>query len=260
MIFALLGALCIGLSLGLLGSGGSILTVPILLYLVHRPKEIAVVESLAIVGGIALSNAVPNAIRRLIDWRSVAFFGLPGMLGGVVGSLAARRVTPSVQLALFAIVMLYAAVRMLWGAKPDDSIAHPRQPTWKIAAMGFLVGILTGFVGVGGGFLIVPALVLFVGLPIRRAIGTSLCIIAMNSATSFVTHLVELERQAAAHPERRLEIDSGMIAIFLVVGVAGSLAGNFVGGVINQALLRRIFGCFLIAMGLYILLRETVFK
>ena len=161
---AWLGALVVGLSLGLLGSGGSILTVPVLIFLVGEPEKVAIAESLAIVGGIALVGSLPFAVRKLIDWRSVAFFGVPGMAGAYLGALLSRYVSGGFQLALFALIMLVAAFFMFRPpAVPRSAAAAPRRP-WKIGLDGLVVGVLTGFVGVGGGFLIVPALVLLGGL------------------------------------------------------------------------------------------------
>ncbi len=163
MFFTLLGALAIGLSLGLLGSGGSILTVPVLLYLVGQPEKLAIGGSLLVVGLIASSAAVPYALHRQVDWRNVAWFGLPGMLGAWLGATLAHWVPGAVQLALFAVVMLVAAWRMLRGAAMQRIEHEPRR--MAVVAGGFAVGALSGLVGVGGGFLIVPALVLLAGVP-----------------------------------------------------------------------------------------------
>lgn len=163
MSLALLGALLIGLSLGLLGSGGSILTVPVLVYLLGEPPKQAIAESLLIVGGIALLGAVPYALRGLVDFRNVLFFGLPGMAGTYFGAWLSRFVSGQVQLLTFALVMLLAAYFMA-RPLPLKRQEGGRKP-WKIVLDGLFVGALTGFVGVGGGFLIVPALVLLGGFP-----------------------------------------------------------------------------------------------
>ena len=182
-VIAVLCALAIGLTLGLLGSGGSILTVPVLVYLLGQPEKVAIAGSLAIVCAIALVGAVPYARQRLIDWRSVVLFGLPGMAGTWLGAWAAQFVSGALQLFVFALVMLAAAWSM-FRAPPAADGRGPRH-AGLVVADGLAVGALTGFVGVGGGFLIVPALVLLGGLTIQRAIATSLLVIAMKSAAGF---------------------------------------------------------------------------
>jgi hypothetical protein len=242
---ALIGALLIGLTLGLLGSGGSILTVPVLVYLVGQPEKLAIAGSLAIVGGIALVAALPYARQRLIDWRSVGWFGVPGMAGTWAGAWLAQFVSGALQLAVFALVMLAAA----WSMARDATRAPgaPRAAS-LIVADGLAVGALTGFVGVGGGFLIVPALVLLGGLTMPVAVGTSLAIIALKSAAGFWKYLDVLDRAGLA-------LDWTVIASFIAVGAVGSLAGSRLGAKLPQATLRRGFAVFLVAMAAYILWR-----
>lgn len=185
MIWALIGALLIGLSLGLLGSGGSILTVPVLVYLLEQPEKVAIAGSLAIVGAIAAVGSLPYARQYQVDWRSVAWFGIPGMAGTWLGALASQWIPGAAQLALFAVVMLLAAWLM---ARPPglEPRSMDQRAAWKIIIDGLAVGLLTGLVGVGGGFLIVPALVLLGGLGMRVAVGTSLVIIALKSTTGLI--------------------------------------------------------------------------
>jgi hypothetical protein len=243
VFLTLLGALAIGLSLGLLGSGGSILTVPVLHYLVGQPEKLAIGGSLLVVGLIASSAVVPYALHRQVEWRNVAWFGLPGMLGAWLGATLAHWVPGAVQLALFAVVMLVAAWRMLRGAAMQRLEHEPRRTA--VVAGGFAVGALSGLVGVGGGFLIVPALVLLAGVPMVNAVGTSLAVIALNSFTGFVKYLGVLERQSLA-------LDWGVLAAVAAVGIVGSLAGHRLGRRLPQAKLRRGFGAFLLVMGLVI--------
>jgi uncharacterized protein len=250
IIWALIGALAIGLTLGLLGSGGSILTVPVLVYLVGVPEKVAIAESLAIVGAIAAVAAVPYAVQRTIDWRSAVFFGIPAVVGTYLGAALAAFVSGTFQLLLFAGVMLLAAALMFRGRpEPASGDRRARQAAWLIAAEGIGVGVLTGLVGVGGGFLIVPALVLLGGLPMRLAIGTSLLIIAVKSFAGFAKYLDVLANEGLA-------VDWGMIAVFAGIGIAGSLVGNRIGARIPQAALKRGFAVFLVLMGLFILVRE----
>ncbi|WP_412069951.1 sulfite exporter TauE/SafE family protein [Rubrivirga sp. IMCC43871] len=253
MLYALLGAVAIGLVLGLLGSGGSILTVPVLVYLAGQPDKVAIAESLAIVGAIAAVGAVPYARQKLVDWHSVLYFGVPGIVGTYGGAALAKWVPGAVQLALFAVVMILAAGLMLRGkesleARGDEP--HTRQPLWLIAIEGLIVGVLTGLVGVGGGFLIVPALVLLGGLSMRMAVGTSLLIIAAKSAAGFWKYTDVLA-------ETGLHVDWALIGIFAVIGIAGSFVGNALSQRVPQAQLKRGFAVFLVVMGIFILYKEA---
>ena len=242
MIGALAGALAIGLSLGLLGSGGSILTVPVLHYLLDQPDKVAIGGSLLVVGVIAAAGCVPYAVRRQVDWSNVAWFGLPGMAWAWVGATASRWVPGSVQLAVFAAVMLVAAWRML-AAAPAAAPARTRRVA--VVGGGAVVGLLSGLVGVGGGFLIVPALVLLAGVPMAGAVGTSLAVIALNSAAGFARSIGVL--QAAG-----LSLDYAVLGTVAAVGVVGSYAGQRLGRRLPQATLRRLFGGFLVLMGVLI--------
>ena len=242
MTLALLGALLIGLSLGLLGSGGSILTVPVLVYLLGEHPKQAIAESLLIVGGIALLGAIPYALRGLLDWRNVLLFGLPGMAGTYLGAWLSQFVSGQVQLLTFALVMILAAYFM---ARPTPlRPAHKRQ-AWKIVLEGTAVGALTGFVGVGGGFLIVPALVLLGGLPMHLAVGTSLLIIALKSFAGFYKYLHLL-------PAQGLSVNFTVAGLFLLVGALGSLLGGRVAVRLPHEALKRGFALFLVVMGVYI--------
>ena len=261
-----LGALAIGLSLGLLGSGGSVLTVPVLIYLVGQDEKVAIAGSLAVVGSIALVGSLPFLRRRMIDWRSLAWFGIPGIAGTWSGAWAAAYVSGETQLIAFAVVMLVAAGFMLRPTAIPVTAAGPALPTtgtmtadsgpgaiaraeWKIVIDGLLVGIVTGFVGVGGGFLIVPALVLLGGLSMHRAIGTSLAIIALKSFAGFWKYLDVLQQSS-------LSLDTPILVKFTLIGIAGSLLGNQLGNRIDQRRLKLGFGVFLIGMALFIIWRH----
>ncbi|MCG8433150.1 MAG: sulfite exporter TauE/SafE family protein [Gammaproteobacteria bacterium] len=245
MALAWIGAVIIGISLGLLGSGGSILTVPILVYLVGQPEKVAIAGSLAIVGGIAFAGALPHAWRRHVHWRSVLFFGLPGMLGTYLGAWLALWIPGPVQLAVFAGVMLLAAFMMF--RSPDlPAGEHQARATWKIVLDGLFVGVLTGLVGVGGGFLIVPALVLLGGLSVHHAVATSLVVIAIKSFSGFYKYLDVLAKQD-------LNLDWQIIGIFTVLGILGSWVGGYLAPRISQKKLKKIFAGFLLVMGVAIL-------
>lgn len=247
MILAWVGAALIGLSLGLLGSGGSILTVPVLVYLVGEPEKLAIAESLAIVGGVSLVGAIPYALGRQIDWRSVGWFGVPGVTGTYLGAALSVYLSGVAQLLLFAVVMLLAAVMMFRPpkAQAESPSAHPRSPV-KIGAEGLGVGILTGLVGVGGGFLIIPALVLLGGLPMSLAVGTSLLIIAAKSLVGFAKYVNVLA-------EQNLSLHWDLIVIFTALGILGSFLGARMGRKVSNESLRKGFAGFLVVMGLYVL-------
>lgn len=246
VIWAWIGALLIGIMLGLLGSGGSILTVPVLVYLVGEPDKLAIAESLGIVTLISLFGAVPFALKRQVDWRSVLYFGLPGMAGAYLGAYLSSFLSGSVQLLLFAGVMLLAAVMMFRQERGQAETPPPHHAAWKIALEGVAVGVLTGLVGVGGGFLIVPALVLLGGLPMRLAVGTSLSIIALKSATGFYKYVGVLA-------EAGLTMNWDVILLVTAVGILGSFAGKAIGNRISQGTLRRGFAAFLVVMGAFII-------
>lgn len=262
-VFAWLGAMAIGVSLGLLGSGGSILTVPVLVYLVGQEEKLAIAGSLAIVGTIALAGSLPKLKKGQVEWRTILIFAPPGMLGTYLGASLATWVSGVMQLALFALVMLMAAWRMLrpgvessqtgQGGKSDGAthaagVRLNKVEIWKVAPAGLSVGVITGLVGVGGGFLIVPALVLLAGLSMRRAVATSLVIIAIQSYTGFWKYQHVLNQYG-------LELDWHVIGMVTALGVAGSLVGNLISDRVDQQKLKKIFGLFLVVMAVYILLK-----
>jgi uncharacterized membrane protein YfcA len=240
------GAIAIGVSLGLLGSGGSILTVPVLVYLLGQDEKLAIAGSLAIVGTIALSGSLAYLRSGLIDLRAVVLFGGPGMLGTYLGAWSAAFVPGVVQLALFAVVMLVASWFMLRPVPLVPSKVPVPRATWKIAADGLTVGVVTGLVGVGGGFLIVPALVLLGGLTMHSAVATSLVIIALKSYSGFWKYLDVLHAQ-------QIELDWSAIGLVTMLGIVGSLAGSAVASRLPQQRLKKVFGAFLVAMGILIL-------
>jgi uncharacterized membrane protein YfcA len=255
MTVILIGAILIGLTLGMLGSGGSAITVPVLVYLVGHGGKVSIAESMAIVGLISVAAAIPYGRTRQIDWRSVIYFGIPGMLGTYLGAWLGGIASEVVQLLVFGFVLLLAAYSMLHQrqAEPGQSVevreADYRPPIAKVAAEGTIVGMVTGFVGVGGGFLIVPALVILGHLPMRLAIGTSLVIIAAKSAVGFFKYQYDLLNHG-------LSVDVSTIAIFAAIGVCGSLAGRAINQRLDQQVLRRVFAVFLILLGGFVIIRE----
>ena len=223
----------------MLGSGGSLLTLPTLTYLVGQPEKVAVASSLAIVGSIALVASIPYALRGQVDRRSVLLFGVPGMAGTALGAWASQFVSGTTQMMIFAVVVLAAAI-VMWRPATARIAPGPR-PARRAILEGSCVGLVTGFVGVGGGFLIVPALVM-AGLSVHVAVGTSLVIIAAKSATGLVTYMGVLA-------ESGLTLDPLVVGSFAVVGVLGSVLGGMISVHLPQAALQRTFAGMLVVVG-----------
>ena len=250
MILAWIGALFIGLTLGLLGSGGSILTVPVLTYLVGQETKVAIASSLIIVGVISIFSAIPYARQKMVKWRTVVIFGLPGMAGAVFGAWLAHYVSDAAQMLFFATLMLVASYLMFKPVKLEDEQTEQKERAiYKIGIDGFIVGGITGLVGVGGGFLIIPALVILGGLSMRLAVGTSLVIIAFKSFAGFFEYLHVLQ-------ELQLSVDWNIIGLFSIIGIAGGWLGHKISNKINQEHLKRGFAVFLVLMGAFILYKN----
>jgi uncharacterized membrane protein YfcA len=242
MVLGLGLAALVGLSLGLLGGGGSILTVPILVYVLGYGAKEAIAMSLAVVGTTSLVGAAGHWRAGNVKLRVALLFGAVAMAGSFLGSRLSAYFTDTAQLALFALVMLLAAGFMFRGRREAAGAAGgERIPFALIALSGVAVGVLTGLVGVGGGFLIVPALVLLGRVPMKEAVGTSLLIIAMNSATGFAGYL------------GRVEVAWTFMALFTAVAVAGILVGTRLVRYVPQGALRRGFALFLVCMGAFVL-------
>ncbi len=245
-ILVLLGACAIGLSLGLMGSGGSILSVPVLVYLADQPEKVAIAGSLVIVGSIALFGSLSCMRQKLVGWGTVWMFGIPSMIGTYGGAWLSAYMSGITQLVIFAGVMLLASYFMLRQKKIIEEVSEHERHIFKIMADGLVVGMITGIVGVGGGFLIVPALVLLCGLAMRVAIATSLVIIALKSFSGFVKYLDVLEQTGLA-------IDWQVVVVMIIVGGLGSTLGNKIADKVPHAKLKKMFGVFLTIMGIYIL-------
>lgn len=244
LAIALTLAFGIGLSLGLLGSGGSIVTLPVLVYVAGVPVASAVGMSLAIVGGTSVAGAWWKHRQGLVHWRAAALFGGAGMAGSLVGAQFTRMVSPGALMLIFAALMAVVAWRML-ARRGDDSIEPlPDCRPVRCGLAGLVVGVLTGFVGVGGGFLLVPAMILFARLPMPMAVGTSLAVIAANSFAGWLGHL------------GREPFAWGMTGAFLLAALAGIAAGVRLGGKIQAATLRRVFGWFVLAVAGFVMAKN----
>ncbi len=257
-------AALVGISLGLIGSGGSILTVPILVYIMGVEPVLATAYSLFIVGSTALVGGIQAAIQKKVDFKTVVIFGLPSIIAVYATrawllpiiphhlfSFNAIQITkPIALMLLFAIVMLMVSFSMTRPAQnkyKDESKAlvyhYP-----LILLEGTVVGILTGLVGAGGGFLIIPALVLLAKMPMKLAVGTSLLIIAAKSLIGFIGDLQGTQL-----------IDWSLLGKFTLFAVAGILVGILLQKKMAGEQLKIIFGWFVLIMGIYIILKELFF-
>jgi uncharacterized membrane protein YfcA len=236
------GAL-IGIALGLLGGGGSILTVPVFVYVLKMPAKEAIAMSLPVVGIASLIGALGHWRAGNVQVRTAAVFGAVAMVAAFAGARMSGMLPGRVQLVLLALVMLGAATSMLRSAAraPGSPATDERvfSPALVAAALG--VGTLTGLIGVGGGFLIVPALVVLAHVPIHKAVGTSLLVIAVNTATAF-----------AGQPARGT-VRVALLASFTAAAVAGILIGTRLSPKVPAARLKRAFALFLIVLSLLIL-------
>jgi hypothetical protein len=233
-------AALIGISLGMLGGGGSILTVPIFVYVLGFGAKQAIAMTLPVVGVASLVGAAGHWRTGNVQVRVALVFGAVAMAGAFGGARLATLLTGATQLLLLGVVMLAAAVSMLRRRPPADSSARRVSPL-VVGAAGVAVGILTGLVGIGGGFLIVPALVLLAGVPMKQAVGTSLLVIAMNSVAGFAGYLGQAS------------IPWGFLAGFTAVAVVGILAGTYLVRFVSADALGRSFAVFLIVMGALVL-------
>jgi uncharacterized membrane protein YfcA len=251
IVAATLGlGLLIGLTLGALGGGGSILTVPALVYVIGQDARAATTSSLFIVGISSVIAALGHARSGRVRWGVGVVFGVTGIAAGFAGTAVNRLADPDVLLVAFAALILVAAVGMLAnsrGGEPalqDGDIPQParrRSPgqIGRIAGAGLLVGFMTGFFGVGGGFVIVPVLALGLGLSMPQAVATSLVVISINSAGAL------LARAGTAH------FDWAVIVPFTLAAVAGSLGGKLVADRLSGTTLTRAFAVLLIAVAVY---------
>lgn len=234
----------IGLSLGLIGGGGSILTVPILVYFLGIGPHEAVGMSLAVVGATSAFGAYLHHRRDNVDRSSGLLFGSAGIVGAIAGSPLTRLVSSSTLLLIFAALMFVVAFAMLWRRRTVDTGTRPASRKKALLA-GFGVGLLTGFLGVGGGFLIVPALVFFGGLAMKPAIGTSLFVIAMNSAAGFVGHLAQME------------INIAMTLAVLAIALAGTIAGTILSHRLAAVKLQRAFALLVIGVAIFLVVKNA---
>ncbi|SEL10161.1 hypothetical protein SAMN04487910_1722 [Aquimarina amphilecti] len=253
------GALIIGVVLGLIGGGGSILTVPIFVYLMHINPVTATAYSLFVVGSSALIGAFKNLRKGLVSLRTAIVFSIPAFIA-VYGtrkflvpaipdnlfSVAEFMITKNIGIMVFfAMIMLLASVSMIKNRKATLQKKEEVLYNYPLIIIeGFIVGVLTGIVGAGGGFLIIPALVLFAKLPMKKAVATSLLIIAIKSLIGFVGDV------------ENLDIDWIFLISFTGISILGIFLGMYVSNFIEGKKLEKGFGWFVLIMGIYILIKE----
>jgi uncharacterized protein len=260
-------AILIGFLLGLLGGGGSILTVPVLVYLFGTDAVLATGYSLFIVGFTSLVGGIKAFINKQIDFRAVSLFGIPSILTIFVSRHFILPAIPdeiftvgdtvidkgTLLMLVFAFLMLLTSISMLRNSKVDRPAVGPDEPVPQNKLLGLLipgliVGLTTGLLGAGGGFLIVPALVLMIRIPMKVAVGTSLLIIAINSLFGVVF--------SVGHYHFNWEL----VLIFTALAVVGVFAGSYLSSKMNSRKLKVLFGWFVLVMGIVIIVRELVFE
>ena len=254
----------VGISLGLIGGGGSILTVPILVYVFGLGPEISTSYSLFIVGLTAFAGSINYYRNGLVNMKAALIFSVPSLIAvfltrkfimpalpDVIMTIGSFQYTrPMFIMTVFAALMIAASISMIRKSKtPDPSKMKPGHHYTLIFLEGAVVGMLTGFVGAGGGFLIIPALVLLAGLPMKEAVGTSLLIIGIKSLLGFTGDI-----------SAGVNIDWMFLAIVSVFTIAGIYVGSTLAKKIHGDKLKPVFGWFVLVMGIYIMLRETVLK
>ena len=235
-IAALLMASLIGVALGLLGSGGTMITLPVLVYVAGVPASQAVAMALVVVGGTGLAGSVMQYRRGQFDLRVALLFAVTGMVGAYGGARLTHLVSQPVLLTVFAAIML-AVGATLFQERREVKQAANRGPV-RCATVGAVVGVLTGFLGIGGGFLIVPALVLFGGLDIKKATGTSLAVIALNSLSGLAGQI------------RYVQFDWWMAMAFLAAATVGMAGGVAAKGRFSERAIRKMFAAFVLVVGL----------
>ncbi|QYC40245.1 Sulfite exporter TauE/SafE [Nonomuraea coxensis DSM 45129] len=246
IVLTLAAATLIGVTLGLFGGGGSILAVPVLVYLAGVPAKQAIAMSLLVVAVTSAVSAIGHARAGRIRWRTGLIFGAAGMAGAYAGGLIGPYLPEALLMAAFAAMMLATAIAMIRGRRtPPAAPARHELPVLHVVAEGVAVGVVTGLVGAGGGFLVVPALVLLGGLPMGVAVGTSLLVIAMKSLAGLAGYL------------HSVPIDWSLALPVTAAAVVGGLAGGALAGRLDADRARVAFGWFVLVMGAFVLVQQV---
>jgi uncharacterized membrane protein YfcA len=256
LILGTLLAVCIGITLGLIGGGGSILALPILKYVMGVETKSAVAMTLVIVGAVSLIGVIPHWLQGNVNFKTALLFSPAAMLGAYMGARIASLpiIDPTIQLICFAVMMLVAAFFMIRKSsrtsdnnQQDDLLNSKHDSQYRLLMIpieGLIVGIVTGFVGVGGGFMIIPALVLLGKTPMKEAVGTSLLIITFKSLAGFAGYFGQVP------------VDVNIMIIFTIAASLGTISGAYLTKFVKPKLLEKSFGYFVIAVAVYILVQR----
>jgi uncharacterized membrane protein YfcA len=258
-----IASLFIGVSLGLIGGGGSILTVPVLVYLFGISPTLGISYSLFVVGFTSLVGAFNNYRKGLVNFKTALLFGASSIttvfitrkfiiphVPDVFFTIGSLQVTHALfVMVVFAVLMLAASISMIRNKKAsaNENSTSKKKPV-LLLFYGILIGLVTGFLGAGGGFLLIPALVILMKLPMKEAIGTSLLIISLNSLIGFVGDI-------GRHP-----IDWKFLSVITAIAIAGVFAGGYYNQKVNAEKLKKGFGWFVLVMGVYIIIKELIWK
>ncbi|MDN3665648.1 sulfite exporter TauE/SafE family protein [Algibacter miyuki] len=259
-IIGYVGALIVGLVLGLIGGGGSILTVPLLVYLLGYNPIVATAYSLFVVGTTSLVGTLQKFKEGLVDVKTGLAFSFPSFIAVY---LSRRYLVPNIPetlfkvgdftltkdmsiMVFFAIIMLIASISMIKKGKNEDNVTTTSQPYFKTFIQGLTIGTITGLIGAGGGFLYVPALVLWANIPMKKAVGTSLIIVTINSLIGFTGDM------------QTLEIEWTFLLTFTAISIFGIILGNYFSKFISSSKLKKSFGFFVLLMAVYIMYKELM--
>lgn len=252
-------AVFVGITLGMLGSGGSILSVPILVYVMGIEPTLATAYSLFIIGTTSLVGGIQKAKQKLVDFKKVAVFGIPAVISVFI---TRKVIVPSIPdvifstenftlnksiliMIVFAIVMIFTSVRMIKPLKERNISVSKKLNYNKIVILGILIGLISGFVGAGGGFLIVPTLLYFARTSMKMAVGTSLFIVSSQSLIGFMGDIIGSQN-----------IDWNLLQFFTIASIIGIFIGNFISKKVEDEKLKISFGWFVLSMGIYIIIKE----
>lgn len=252
-------AVFVGMTLGMLGSGGSILSVPILVYVMSIEPTLATAYSLFVIGTTSFVGGVHKAKQKLVDFNKVILFGVPAVISvfvtrkvlvpripDIIFSSENFTLSKSILImVVFAFVMIFASVRMIKPFKERIISDGEKLNYYKIVLLGIFIGLLSGFVGAGGGFLIVPTLLFFAKTPMKMAVGTSLFIVSLQSLIGFTGDMMGNQT-----------IDWKLLFFFTLASIVGIFIGNFISKKVEDEKLKTSFGWFVLAMGIYIIIRE----
>ncbi|MDD5149450.1 MAG: sulfite exporter TauE/SafE family protein [Flavobacterium sp.] len=252
-------AVFVGMTLGMLGSGGSILSVPILVYVMGIEPTLATAYSLFVIGTTSLIGGFHKAKQKLVDFNKVFLFGIPAVISVFITRKFIVPKIPNVIFAtenftlnksilimvVFAFVMIFASVRMIKPLKERIISDGETLNYYKIVVMGILIGLVSGFVGAGGGFLIVPTLLFFAKTPMKMAVGTSLFIVSLQSLIGFTGDIMGNQI-----------IDWKLLQMFTLASIVGIFIGNFISRKVAEEKLKTGFGWFVLTMGIYIIIKE----